>query len=195
MYINFKLARSKGINVGDIMILQMCKQQKFEDLSENLEIICSKDEKHLQRLIDSGYVSLIKGKVTEPVWKKARITSKGQEVLDVLETPEITEEDLVLFDWAKRVYEKRGKEVGNAKDTKKFIALFRSHSSITGNNLAKLIKAFLDDESCQQYSHKLESVFFKPSNVFQVKFDLENSWLYQFYLKNKAKFDAQFEQK
>ncbi len=193
MYINYKLARAKGIDVGYIMILQMCKQQKFEDLSENLSIICTQKEETLTKMIDAGYVTSIKGKAKDSPWSKYRITDKGLEILEAIETPEVTEEDLILYDWAKKVYEKRGKEIGNAKKTKLYIALFRVNSSITGNNLAKLIKAFLDDKDCQEYSHRLEYVFFKPSNVFQVKFDLENSRLYQYYLKNKATFDVQFE--
>lgn len=193
MYINFRYSVSKGITPGEILILQMCKQQKFEDLSDRLEVLCSKDESHLKKLEEKGLVSFVKGKKGDSIWKNARLSSKGGDFLDDLETPEIIEEDLVIFEWLKKVYLGRGKEVGNAKKTKLWIALFRVNSGIRGNALAKLAKAFLDDEDQQQWSIRLEYVFFKPPTAFSVKFDLEESKLFKYYSKNKAKFDAEFE--
>lgn len=193
MYINFKYLVEKGFFPGEVLVLQMCKQQKFEGLSEILEKLCVKDESHLKKLEEKGLVSFVKGKKGDSIWKNARLSSKGGDFLDDLETPEIIEEDLVIFEWLKKVYLGRGKEVGNAKNCKKYVALFRVNSGIRGNALAKLAKAFLDDEEQQQWSIKLEYVFFKPPTAFSTRFDLEESKLFKYYSKNKAKFDAEFE--
>jgi hypothetical protein len=146
----------------------------------------------LKKLFDKGLVAFVKGKKESTIWQNARLSSKGGDFLDDLETPEIIEEDLVIFEWLKKVYLKRGKEVGNAKRTKNYVALFRVNSGIRGNCLASLAKAFLDDDEQQQWSIKLEYVFFKPPSVYSTRFDLEESKLFKYYSKNKNIFDAQF---
>ena len=192
MYINFKLMATKGITPGDVMLLQMVKQQKLEDLSPNIETLCGKKEDYLQKLIDRGYIETIRGKKDDSIYKRARISKKGSEVLDAIETPLVNEDDLQLFDWISGVYKKRGKEVGNAKKTKSYLANFRVHSGIEKNCLAFLLKSFIDDEKEQEYSHILQNVFFKGDNVFSTKFDIEQSRLYRYYLKNKTIFDEKF---
>ena len=83
--------------------------------------------------------------------------------------------------------------IGNRKKTKLYIALFRVNSQISKNKLAHLIYTFITDEKEMEYSQKLEYLFFKPSHMYQSKFDIEQSRLYQYYLKHKEVFDKQFE--
>ncbi len=78
--------------------------------------------------------------------------------------------------------------------TKMYIALFRVHSGIEKNHLAALLEKFVKDESNMEFNFRLEYAFFKPTNVFQVKFELDQSRLYMYYLKNKRVFDQIFEQ-
>ena len=100
----------------------------------------------------------------------------------------------MLYDWMAAVYENLGKEIGNKKKTKMFVALFRAHSGIDKNNLASLLDMFVKDEDNMEYNHKLEFAFFKPATVYQVKFELEQSRLYQYYLNYKSFFDNKFEE-
>lgn len=193
MYINFKYSASKNLKIGDIFILQMCKQQMYEDLSIELEGLCSGSGKLLEKLFDKGYLHIIKGKKDDTIWHKARLSAKGKELLDDIETPEVIDEDIVIFEWLKKVYLKREKLVGNAKKCKSYISFFRVNSGIRGNCLAHLAKAFLDDDEQQQWSIRLDYVFFKAPNAFSTRFDLEESKLYKYYSNNKAKFDAEFE--
>ena len=51
---------------------------------------------------------------------------------------------------------------------------------------------FILDDSEQDWSFKLEFVFWKPSNLFQTKFVLEDSRLWKYYNKKKAYFDKKF---
>jgi len=193
MYINFKYSKEKGITPGEILILQMCKQQKFEDLSEELQKICLDSQEHLKKLFDKGLISFVKGKKESTIWQNARLSSKGGDLLDDIETPAIIDEDLVIFEWLKKVYLKRDKQVGNAKKCKSYIAAFRVNSGIKVKCLAHLAKAFLDDDEQQQWSIRLDYVFFKAPNAFSTRFDLEESKLFKYYSKNKTTFDAQFE--
>jgi hypothetical protein len=66
------------------------------------------------------------------------------------------------------------------------------NSSIHKNNLAFLCKTFIEDPDQFEYSKRLEYLFFKPANLFSVKFDIEGSRLYQYYLKHKTEFDDKF---
>ena len=78
------------------------------------------------------------------------------------------------------------------KQSKINLAKFRVESGLRTNRLAKLIEKYTNDELEQEYSHILEYVFFKPSNMFQSKFDIHQSRLYNYYLKNRQYFDRIF---
>lgn len=192
MYINFKLAKEKGFTVGQIVALQMIKQNKFEDLSESIETFVALD---LPWLEDNNFVEYIKSKKkNQNKFELIRLSKKGAEVLDTLETAEITSDSLKIFDWIKSIYLASGKEIGNEKKTKMFIAQFSAESGIVRNELAFLINTFINDEKEMEYSRRLQYLFFKGESVFSVKFDLHSSRLYQYYLKHKEFMDTKFQE-
>jgi hypothetical protein len=190
MYVNFKLAAQKGIHPSTILSLQLLKQNKTENLAETIENYMGAGG--LEYLTEAGYVEFVKGKKTDSVYSLARLSKRGKELLELLETPEIIEDDITIFNFLAAKYKETEREIGNAKKTKLYIALFRAHTGIERNCLAILCNAFLEDEQNFQYSRKLEYLFFKPANVYE-KFDIQQSKLYQFYLNRQAYFDTQFE--
>jgi hypothetical protein len=138
-------------------------------------------------------VTLVKAKnKSDSIQNRIRLSSKGNDLLEDLQVPQINDDDLQLYEWLERTYQKEGKELGNRKKTKLYIALFRVNSGIDRNKLALLCKAFMNDSSQFEWSKRLEFLFFKPGNVFSVKFDLEQSKLYQYYIKHKEHFDNKF---
>lgn len=188
MYINFKLLPSLGLTWEHVVVMQMCKQAKFENLSIEL----SGFQDIIKQLEQLEYVDEISGKKGQDPLEKKRLTKKGKKVLENIETPEVTQDDLVLFDWLERLYKDLGKEVGNKRRTKLYLALFRIESGIQKNELATLLDEFTRDGDNMNYNHKLEYAFFKPSNVFQAKFELDQSRLWQYYLKNEEHFKNLF---
>ena len=122
------------------------------------------------------------------------MSKKGREVLDAIETPEVTEDSLRIFEWIKQIYISAGKDLGNQKKTKMFIAQFSAESGIQRNALAFLIQSFINDESQFEWSKVLQYLFFKGESVFNIKFDLHSSRLYQYYLKNQNYFDNKFQE-
>jgi len=182
---------SRKMSVDNFLLLQACRQNKTESLGLFIEETWGKVG--LAELESMGLVEYIKGKKNQSMFSKVRTTKKGNEILDDIETPEITEDDLKFFDWLEESYKGSGRVIGNRKKTKMYIALFRAHSNIDKNRLAVLINSFLNNESEMGYSKKLEYLFFKPSSVFQTKFDIEQSRLYQYYLKHQEQFDKVFE--
>ena len=191
MYINFKMLENKGLNHSDLILLQAAKQNRVEDLSHVIERFSDLDIEPLKK---EGYLTQIKGEKKDSEASKLRLSKKGATLLEVFETPVVTEEDLMLYDWIADVYIGLGKEIGNKKKTKMFIAMFRVHSGIEKNHLATLMDMFVKDEGNMEFNHRLEYAFFKPATVYQVKFEIEQSRLYQYYLSYKTFFDNKFEE-
>lgn len=191
MYINFKLLEAKGLSPSDFIVLQMCRQQKNEDLSKNLEAFV-KDEEILLSFEADGLIQQVKGSKKDNFFRKFRTTKKGNELLDDLESFDVLEEDLVIFNWIAGIYKKRDKSIGNATKAKSYIASFRTLTGITKNKLAFLLTKFINDETSQQYSQQVDYIFFKPPNVFTTRFSLGESKLYKFYEKHKEYFDSEF---
>lgn len=191
MYINFKILQSRKMTINEVGMLLAIKQNKTEDLSEYLSEFLTEDVQN--RFEETGYVGYVKTKSTkDTIYKLIRTTTKANTFLSDIETPEIEAQDLKIFDWLFKVYVGTDRVVGNAKKTKMFIALFRAHSGIEKNQLAFLLKTFINDPEQFEWSKKLEFLFFKGASVFSTKFDIEQSRLYQYYLMNKANFDKNF---
>lgn len=191
MYINFVIAKNRGLSPTDIANLQLISQNKTEDLEEiitdNIPLSVLNWYQELE------YVTLVRAKnKSDSIQNRIRLSPKGNDLLEDLQVPQINDDDLQLYNWLEKTYQKEGKELGNRKKTKLYIALFRVNSGIDRNKLALLCKAFMNDSSQFEWSKKLEFLFFKPGNVFSVKFDLEQSKLYQYYIKHKEHFDNKF---
>lgn len=192
MYINFKLLKEKNISIEELILIQMAKQQKFEDLGLFVREFENRFPQLISKLETQNLIYFVKATrgINE---SRIRITADADKLLSDIETPEVLEQDLVLFEWVKNIYKQRDKKIGNMKKTKLYIALFRTHSGISGNSLAYLIKTFLENEDAQKYSHIAEYIFFKPPSAYSTKFDLEESKLWKFYQTFKEQFDRSFE--
>lgn len=189
MYLNLGYMSQKELTFVDVFVLQLAKQQKFEDCSEAL----SYHDIRLQAMLDLGYLKVIKGKKGDSLMSRIRIDKPGEDVLSNIEIVEVTENDIKLFDWIKKIYLEMDKKLGNQKKTKMFIALFRAHSGITLNRLATLMSQFVNDADNMEFNFCLEYALFKPQNVYNTKFNLDESRLYQYYLKHQDDFDKSFE--
>lgn len=191
MYINFEIAKSKGLSPTDVANLQLISQNKTESLWEIITETITLGT--LDRYQSLGYASLVKAKhKSDTIQNRIRLTPKGNAFLEELQIPMINEDDLKLYDWLESVYKSENKEVGNRKKTKLYIALFRANSGIDRNKLAYLCKVFINDSSQFEWSKVLEFLFFKPSNMYSTRFDIEESRLYKYYLKHQAMFDNKF---
>ncbi len=190
MWIDFK---NHTVLPEEIIYLQLIKQNQKEDLKDEVEFYVK--DRNLDIFLETGYVELIKAKnKADTRQNRARLTSKGRELLEELETPPALEDDVKVFEWLKSLYLKQGKEVGNGAKTLRHIASFRTKSNIEKNNLIKLCLAFLQDEENMEYNIKLEYAFYKAPTAFETKFQLEESRLYKYYLKRQQYFDSIFEQ-
>lgn len=187
MYINFNLLEGYGLVPEDVISLQAVFQNKTEDNELLLESICN-----LEKLDNLDLVKYISGSKKSSKFKLVRLSDKGSKILEELQIPQVNQDDLDVFTWLENIYKSSGKEIGNAKKTKSLISQFRVNSGIERNHLAYLCNIFIKDEKEMEWSKKLEFLFWKPANLFQTKFDIEQSRLYQYYLKRKEAFDEKF---
>ena len=192
-YINYEIMCAKNLDLFELGLLQLIKQNKTEHLAEVLECYLQDDHEVFKRFEAAGLIEYVKGKPGDSEFQRMRATKKAVEILEDIETAGIIEEDLQLYSWLENVYKNLGKEVGNKKKCKNFIAQFRAQSGIVRNSLAFLCQTFISDEEQISFSQKLEFLFFRGANLFAVKFDLYQSRLYQYYEKNKEFFDKEFE--
>lgn len=190
-YININLVHEKGYNLKEVNVMQLLKQNRSEDMERFLVMYFNDDI--LEKFDREGIIDKVKKKKkADSDFSIMRLSKKGDNLLEDFQTPEILEEDLTIYSWLSNIYQKTDREIGNKRKTKMWIACFRANSQISRNKLAFLCQHFLDDESQMEYSKKLEFLFFKPSNLFTTKFDLDQSRLYQHYVKYEDFFLNKF---
>jgi len=190
MYINFSLAAQKNLKPEEIIVLQLISQNRTEDLSQTIQN--NVNIAVLSRFKELGLTEHVKAKnKSQTGYNTIRLSKRGRQILEDIQVPEIREDDLIFFSWLAAKYRETEREIGNAKKTKLWIALFRVNSGIEKNNLASLCNHFLEDEENFLFSKRLEYLFFKPATMYE-KFDIEQSRLYQYYLNRKEYFDNLF---
>lgn len=189
MYINIEILQKKQLSLEELGLLQSVRQNKNEDLSSFLA--ANLKETVLNRFEELELVEYTKA--GKDPYKRLRTSKKANQWLEDIETPEINADDLKIYEWLENIYRSTDREIGNKKKTKMYIALFRANSGISKNSLAFLCQTFIEDSSQFEWSKRLEYLFFKGANLFSVKFDIEQSRLYQYYLARKEWFDKQFE--
>lgn len=187
MYINFKLLDSYGLSPQDAVALQAIFQNKFEDNAEIISSVCD-----VEKFENLKLISFIKGTKKASKESLMRLSPKGSKILEDVQVAGVNQDDLDVADWIKGIYKSSDKEVGNFKNLKLHISFFRSNSGIERNHLAFLMKSFINDEDNFKYSQRADYLIWKPENVFQTKFSLDSSKLYQYYLKRKDYFDDKF---
>lgn len=189
-YFNFILAEKNRLLPLDVISLQLIKQNKidaYQNLIENTISLSS-----INSYEELGLITYIKGKPSQSIYEKIRLTKKGVDLLDLIETPDVEEDDIKLLDWLIGIYESEDKMIGNKKRIASGIANFRVNTGIRKNNLALLLRSFINDENTFEFSQKLENVFFNAKNLFQRRFVLDDCKLYEYYLKNKDYFEQNF---
>ena len=191
MYINTTILKSKNLSLQEFSVLCLIRQQKFENNTEILEYELNTEV--LEKFKDLGLVEYVSRKnKAQKELDLIRTSKKANDWIDDINTADVCEDSLKIYNWVENIYLSTNREIGNKKRTKQFIAQFSKESSITRNHLAYLIQSFINTESEFDWSKKLQFLFFKGESLFSVRFDLHSSRLYQFYLKQENYFLEQF---
>jgi hypothetical protein len=192
MYINVNILKSKNLSVKDVGLLQVIKQNKFEDCSEWLEEYLPGG--FLNDYLEQGLVEFVKPKKKDDSkFKLIRLSKKGSTWLDDIFTPEVEEGDLTmaeyLFDMYLSMSDDPEREIGNRKLVKLYCAQFRRIVGLTLHEMYWLSYHFIQNVV---YTKKLENIFFvKKDNPYgKFKDNIEASRLFQYYEQNKKEVEA-----
>ena len=187
MYINLSVLGKSGLEYSDLVFLAAINQTETEWLIENFK---DSDYERFKRL---SIIKHIKQKSKkEHLYTSLRLSDLGKSLLSEIEEAPIEEEDKTVFEWLKNYYLKAGKEIGNGAKTQRHIRDFRIKSGIQKNNLIKLVLDFLAEN--EERSKKLEYIWYYPKTAFATRFDLEESWLWSHFIRNKERLEKTFEQ-
>lgn len=182
MYINYEILTSKGLTLYELGVLQLIKQSKIEDLSQQIEFLVS-NTSIIEKLSNIGYIEFIKGRKGQTQFQCIRTSKKGNEVLDDISTPKITEGDLKMRDYLIEMYlnhEDTERTVGNKKKIAMYISIMRNRLNLTLHEFFYLCEYFLAE---YPYTKVLEYIFFNSNKNRYGKFEnnMEDSSLYQFF--------------
>ena len=189
MYVNVNILSNSSFSFEDVIYLQLIKQLRTEP--EVLDSVQGIPKATLENFEEKEYITFIKGKKNDSKLSKIRITKKGSDFLDNLNTPEITDGDVKMFDYLCEMYLKSDDEervIGNKKKTKKYISVFRSKIGLSLHEMYWLCWAFLKD---YKYTKKLENIFFDSNKNRYGKFEnnIEDSPLYQYLDENRKQIE------
>ena len=182
MFINFNIYKKYNLTPEYLINLLAIKQKQTEEINTDV----------LGRFEELGYVTYTKGKKNQDICELVRLSDKGKKLLTELEEAETEEQDKTVFEWLKNYYLKADKEIGNGAKTQRHIRDFRIKSGIQQNNLIKLVLDFLAEN--EERSKKLEYIWYYPKTAFATRFDLEESWLWSHFIRNKERLEKTFEQ-
>ena len=186
MYINLSVLGKSGLEYSDLVFLAAINQTETNWLIENFK---NSDYERFERL---SIIKHIKQKSKkEHLYTSLRLSEQGKTLISELEEAPVEEEDKTVFEWLKNYYLKAGKEIGNGAKTQRHIRDFRLKSGIQKNNLIKLVLDFLNEN--EERSKKLEYIWYYPKTAFATRFDLEESWLWNHFIKNKDRLEKTFE--
>ena len=187
MYLNISVFTKSNLQFSDLVFLAAINQTETEWLIENFK---DSDYERFERL---SIIKHIKQKSKkEHLYTSLRLSDLGKGLLSEIEEAPIEEEDKTVFEWLKNYYLKAGKEIGNGAKTQRHIRDFRIKSGIQKNNLIKLVLDFLAEN--EERSKKLEYIWYYPKTAFATRFDLEESWLWSHFIRNKERLEKTFEQ-
>ena len=186
MYLNISVFTKSNLQFSDLVFLAAINQTETDWLIESL------NEDVYNRFNELSLIKHIKQKSKkEHLYTSLRLSEQGKTLISELEEAPVEEEDKTVFEWLKNYYLKAGKEIGNGAKTQRHIRDFRLKSGIQKNNLIKLVLDFLNEN--EERSKKLEYIWYYPKTAFATRFDLEESWLWNHFIKNKDRLEKTFE--
>lgn len=208
MYINFNKLLSKNFSPHDLLFLQAVHQQRGDSELESVVAMLATDDS-LDKMVEGGYITQIKGKKGDSEIAKLRTTKKGRTLLlDLQKSEEWEENDDILGEWLEGIYKKRPDYIkSNMAELKRRLFWFRYETGIHGNELAILLKTYIEnvyiedrsdkrsftekfyefkaDNPMAQISNIPANILWKPKDHFQRHMTLEQSNLWSFYQEHQ----------
>tara|TARA_R110000782_G_scaffold252394_1_gene340174 strand:+ start:871 stop:1467 length:597 start_codon:yes stop_codon:yes gene_type:complete len=195
MYLNFKLLHSRELTPSDFSFLLAVKGNKIEDNSATLEHYF-KDT--LVKFEETNLITFVKAKnKSQTKYNTVRLTSLGNEWVDDLTTPNISEGDVKMRDYLCKMYLDNAdteRVIGNKKLISMYISILRTHLGLDLHEFYYLCDYFL---SVHTFTKKLENIFMdrNKNRYGNFKSNIEDSSLHQFWEQYEQEIREYFKQK
>lgn len=174
MYINFKQLAKYNLDMTDLGALLAIKQKDWEIFAER--VFQSHQDNIIQKLLDSKLIQPLKSK------SGYQLSNLGKSALKSLEIANLDDSHKEQFQKLVEAYQAVGQEakLGNLKKGLQYFVDFMSQSDVEFDVILNVVEDYLQENLREpMYLRKLETLIFKPSNVYSTKFKLEESKLYQ----------------
>jgi hypothetical protein len=179
--------------------------KKLDIKAEDLVALCAISQKEESYVIKEVILKrLLRLKYIKELKKGGYITTKeGNRKLTSLSTTNVIDEEAnIILDWLIKVYKDKPQGiVKNKTETARRIQWFKNVTKISGNQLVVLLKCFIEDTYSNEsgmtvsefmaenkrgvLSNMLDNVCFKPKNIYQTKYSINDSPLYTYYKENE----------
>lgn len=196
MYINYEIMTAKLLSLHDLGVLQLIKQNRIADLSKEIEFEVQGSQ-ILERFSQMGYIESIKGSLKDSLYKRIRTSKLGNDVLESIEIPDVTEGDLKMAEYLFQMYlnhEDEDRVLGNKKAITKYISILRNYLGFSLHQFYYLCEYFLAE---YPFTKKLENIFMDKNKIRygDFKHNLSDSVLLQFYEQKQKEVEYYFTQK
>jgi hypothetical protein len=196
MWLNTTLIHEKGYTLTEVIVLQLLKQNRTEEQGDYIAMYA--DDDMFEKFTEQELIATVKKKKkSDSDFSVLRLSKKGEQILEDVQIPEISQGDLDMFAYLENMYlqdEDKERVVGNKKKTKQHCATFRKLLGLTLHEMYWLCWLFLDE---YKFSRRLEYIFLdsNKNRYGSLESNINDSPLYQFYENNRQRIEKFWQQK
>ena len=174
------------LNTGSEYIHGIVKQYVYEFETDS-------GRKTLEILEEAGYVKFLKTCPKSRPWEGLRLSDKGEKILREMVQKEQHALSQYTLDYVTEQYKRIGVDKSYIKGGGKLLNyisefLYSRPSEYTERMIRAVILAYIHSfEENYKYLNKMSTLFFKPTNVYNTKFNVDECPLHNFINLNKDK--------
>ena len=174
------------LNTGSEYIHGIIRQYIYEFETESGKNPCD-------ILDEAGYIKYTKTGAKSRPWERVRLSELGEKILKEMNQKSQHELSEYMLDYTTQQYQRIGAEKSYLKSGGKilhYISEFLNSrpSEYTERMIRAVIMAYVESfDHDYKYLNKMSTLFFKPANVYNTKFNVDESPLHNFINMNKDK--------
>lgn len=196
-----------GVNPSTLGLLIFIKNGCIDTYSENIlksylyEFLLEDGRTPVQILEEAGFVKYIQGKKSDPLYKKIRLSDKGNEIVNNMFTKPLNPLSEYMMEYTKKSYEKIGADKTYIKGGNKLLNyisdfLYSRPSEYNEKMIEAVIDAYISEfEYDKKYLNRMDTLFFKPPNVYSTRWSTDNCPLCNFIDNNKELIKSHYGKK
>ena len=174
------------LNTGSEYIHNIVRQYVFEFETDS-------GRKPLEILEEAGYVKFLKTGPKSRPWESVRLSELGEKILKEMNQKSQHELSEYMLDYTTQQYQRIGADkiyIQGGGKVLNYISefLYSRPSEYTERMIRAVILAYIHSfEENYKYLNKMSTLFFKPTNVYNTKFNVDECPLHNFINLNKDK--------